>query len=205
MQYPDPNPHDHREPRLQDDDQLWTSCPIGSSWRTWDFLSIPKRRLAGDARERSDELQRLVRRADLRELHPEWVIAADDPLRTHTGDGSPMGRYPHCSHVHTELEIDGVRVHVDWVTRNSYGPGRSMTEAHIFVDGEREGHAFHGGCSLGFGSNSFPAVARVAPGRVLVIDDCGKNVVLFEERGRRYYRADAKVQRPRVRLCGLAI
>jgi hypothetical protein len=65
----------------------------------------------------------------------------------------------------------------------------------------REGHAFRGGCSLGFGGNIFPAVARVAPGKVLVIDDCGKNVVLFEEPGRRYYRADAAVQRPRVRLC----
>lgn len=205
MPYPDANPDVPRQPRLHRDDPFWMSCPIGSSWQTWDFLSIPTRRLTGDARKRSDELQELVRGADLRELQLEWVVAADDPLRTRTEDRRPMGRHPHSSHVHTELARDGVRIHIDWVTANNHGPGRSMTEAHIFVDGVREGYAFHGGCSLGFGGNSFPAVARLAPGTVLSVHDSVSNVVLFEDAGCRYSRAVAELERPRARLYELPV
>jgi hypothetical protein len=177
---------------------------MGSAWQTWDFLNIPERRFTGEASNRDDALRQLVRVADLGELRLDWAIAADDPIRTHTDNGRPLGKYPHSSHVHTETEIDGARIHIDWVTANRYGPGRSMTEAHIFVDGVRAGHAWNGGCSLGFGGNAFPAVALLQPGTALVVDGNSERLILYEAPGYRYYRADAEVQRPHAWLWEVA-
>jgi hypothetical protein len=191
---------DPLQPRLYTDDPYWASCPIASSWKTWDFLNIPERRLKDEALTRDDELRQLVCITDLGELRLHWSIAADDPIRTHVNDGTPMGKHPHSSHVHSEIQIDGVSIHIDWVTANRYGPGRSMTEAHIFVGGALAGHAWQGGCSLGFGGSRFPAVALVRAGRALVVDGNSEPLILYEAPGYRYLRADADVQRPRVWL-----
>lgn len=196
----DSTSRDSRQPQLHPDDPFFASCPIGSTWETWDFLNIPQRRFQGEARRRDDKVRRLICVADLGELRSDWAIAADDPIRTHTDTGRPLGRYPLSSHLHTEIEIDGARVHIDWVTAIGFGPGRSMTEAHIFVNDVLAGHAWRGGCSLGFGGNRFPAVARITASKALVVDGGSTGAVLYEDASRRYLRADADVQRPHVWL-----
>jgi hypothetical protein len=187
-------PNDRRRPQRHARDPFWQSCPLGSSWSEWDFLNVPRRAEDDQGVARNE---RLRGSRDLRELELAWEIAQDDPGRiVHETGGDPSGRHPYSSHVHAETTIDGIQVHVDWVTATRFGPGRSLTEVRIFVDGVVAGRAWRGGCSLGFGGDSFPAVARVGRDKALVVDGSSEPVIAYESDLARYHRQDAEVQRP---------
>lgn len=193
--------NDPRQPHQHHVDPFWTTCPLGSTWRTWDFMNVPARRLTGDALERHLELRRMKRVRDLGELRLDWEIAADDPGRLlRESGGDRAGHHVWSSHVHTETIIDGAKIHIDWVTVDGSGPGRSLTEVRIFVGGILAGQAFTGGCSLGFGGGDFPAVALVGVDRALVVDGDRAPVAASGDGPTRRLRADAEVQRPCVRI-----
>jgi hypothetical protein len=86
--------------------------------------------------------------------------------------GSPDWKYPdgYPRHHHAETSINNHVVHIDVVDVRKYGPGRSVREFRIFVDGERAGRGRNCGCSLGFGGGDLPAVARIDSDLVLTVD-----------------------------------
>jgi hypothetical protein len=72
-------------------------------------------------------------------------------------------------------------VHIDMVDVRKYGPGRSVREFRIFVDGELAGRAGECGCSLGFGGGDLPAVARIDSDAVMTVDSIvGKETPVVE-------------------------
>lgn len=79
----------------------------------------------------------------------------------------PPGYPPH---VHSSLDVDGQRVHIDYIWANMWGPGRSKSEIHIFVDDCLAGFGGHWGTSLGASSSISPTVALLDDRRALVFD-----------------------------------
>ena len=92
---------------------------------------------------------------------------------TSAESGQPDWKYSEGSprHLHAETVIDGARIHVDWVYARKHGPGRSITEIRIFVDGRLAGRGGQCGCALGFGKDDLPAVALLGGGKALTVDD----------------------------------
>jgi hypothetical protein len=106
----------------------------------------------------------------------DWELARDDAAfdpMTSTESGQPDWKYSEGSprHLHAETVIDGARIHVDWVYARKHGPGRSLTEIRIFVDGRLAGRGGQCGCALGFGKDDLPAVALLGGGKALTVDD----------------------------------
>lgn len=137
-------------------------CPIGTTWRDWDLLTLSRHTATGVAdhgRARGRRLAGLRHVADLTcaQLRADHMVA---------------GRR-HATHVHGDTEVDGLGVHVDWVWVRAWGPGRSLAEVRVFVDGTLAARAWRGGCSLGGGGTSFPAVAWVQPDLALVVTEPG--------------------------------
>ena len=85
---------------------------------------------------------------------------------------SPDG-YPR--HRHGETSINSHVVHIDVVDIRKDGPGRSIREVRIFVDGELAGRGGACGCSLGFGGADLPAVGRIGCDAVLTVDSVAHN------------------------------
>jgi hypothetical protein len=144
---------------------------MGSEWREWDLATEARFRVSDPkARAAIAEAQRAERGQQLRQIEVPWVVALDDasyqppPESSHFFDGSP-------SHVHTEFEVEGDRVHIDRLRANKYAPGRSFTEFRIFVNGELRGRGGSAGSSLeGHGNADLPAVALVGIDTVLTVD-----------------------------------
>jgi hypothetical protein len=106
----------------------------------------------------------------------DWELARDDAAfepMTSAESGQPDWKYSEGSprHLHAEAVIGAARVHVDWVHARKHGPGRSITEVRIFVDGRLVGRGGQCGCSLGFGKKDLPAVALLGGGKALTVDD----------------------------------
>jgi hypothetical protein len=201
----DPRPRDPRRPLRHRVDPYAATCPLDSEWRDWDFLNVPNRRLTGAAIERHHVLRKLNGVRDLGELELAWEIAFDDPGRLiHEAGGDSTGNHPWSSHIHAETTIDDSRLHIDWITASRFGPGRSMTEVRIFLDGALVGQGFSGGCSLGFGGSDLPAVAMVGRDKAVVVDGSAQPLVAYEDALSRYFRCDAAVQRPCVWLWEVA-
>jgi hypothetical protein len=103
--------------------------------------------------------------------------------RTSEESGSPEWKYRdgYPRHHHAETPINGHLIHIDVVNVLKYGPGRSVREFRIFVDGELAGRGGDCGCSLGFGGGDLPAVARIDSDVVLTVDaDSGKEPPVVE-------------------------
>ena len=79
-----------------------------------------------------------------------------------------MTRLPE-GHIHAETTIGERQVHIDLVKIIRGGPGRSVTEVRIFVDGELAGRGGSCGCSLGGGGDDLPAVALISQSSVLSV------------------------------------
>jgi hypothetical protein len=75
--------------------------------------------------------------------------------------------------MHAQTMLDGHRVHIDVLSATKYGPGRSYQECRIFVDGRLAGRGGDCGCSLGFGTSDFPAVAAVGMDAAMTFDSIG--------------------------------
>jgi hypothetical protein len=198
MQHPnDPRPHDPRRPIRHRVDPFWETCPLERDWPTWDLFNVSRRTPQGAALVRHRAAQRLRGVRDLGELVLNWDVAQDDPGRlVHERGGDPSGRHPFSSHIHTEVTIDRHRIHMDVITTGGFGPGRSLTEARVFVDGVVAGQAWEGGCSLGAGGNSFPAIARIGRRTALVVDIDREPRVALDTVSTYRLRTDALVQRP---------
>jgi hypothetical protein len=106
----------------------------------------------------------------------DWELASDDAAfapMTGAESGQPDWKFLAGSprHLHAETDIDGARIHVDGVCARKHGPGRSITEIRIFVDGCLAGRGGKCGCALGFGKGELPAVALLGGGKALTVDD----------------------------------
>jgi len=153
------------------------SCPLDRSWRRWDMFNTPK------YWEVPEDTQRIIDAAGAAEpvrhlglVVLAWELAPDDasldPMTTQES-GQPDWKYSKGSprHLHAETVIDGAHVHVDWTYARKHGPGRSMTDIRIFVDGSLAGRGGQCGCALGFGKGDLPAVALLGGGKALTVDD----------------------------------
>ena len=137
------------------------SCPLGDAWTRWDMfgpVANDFRLVPPEGRVRCDDARGCVPRRHRGRLKMRWSAAT--PL-TH-------GERP--DHMHADVTVDGLVVHIDCVHRNLGGPGRAVQEVRIFVDGVLEGRGGSAGCSLGFGGDDLPAVARVGSGQAVTVD-----------------------------------
>jgi len=153
------------------------ACPLGRQWRRWDMFNSPRYHAVPDgARPAVDAAAHSKPVRHLGLLPLSWETAEDDaafvPMTT-AESGEPEWRWEKGSprHLHAEADLDGRRVHVDWTHAHKHGPGRTITEIRIFVDGRLEGRGGRCGCSLGVGGNDLPAVALIGSGRALSVDD----------------------------------
>jgi hypothetical protein len=153
------------------------SCPLDRSWRRWDMFDAPKYWDVPDGMQPSIDAARAAEPArHLGLVALAWELARDDasfePM-TSAESGQPDWKYEKGSprHLHAETAIDGARIHVDWAYARKHGPGRSITEIRIFVNGQLAGRGGRCGCSLGFGKGDLPAVALLGRGRALTVDD----------------------------------
>lgn len=94
------------------------------------------------------------------------------PLKWESADSKPrpavMTRLRE-GHIHAETTIAMRLVHIDLVEITRGGPGRSITEMRIFVDGQLAGRGGSCGCSLGGGGNDLPAVAVISESTILSV------------------------------------
>ena len=144
-------------------------CPLGTAWRDkWD-AHIASRWTPGspdDVRVQQARKARVGRK--LKTIKPRWRIAPDDaryqPPKQGSGyyQGSP-------SHRHTDFKVDDTVIHVDCVSANKGGPGRSFKDIRIFVNGVQAGRGSSCGCSLGGGGSEGPAVALVGSDKLLFV------------------------------------
>ena len=159
------------------DPALLQHCPL-EHWRLWDMFAKPENdfRFVPDDRAQVCRDARLVRPIlHLGQVALEWEVAADDARHvpmTPAESGSPDWKYQSGSpsHLHAETTIDGHLVHIDRVCASKSGPGRSVLEFRVFVEGKLAGRGGRCGCSLGFGGSDLPAVAQVGGSRVLTVD-----------------------------------
>ncbi len=167
-------------PPLVAPDRLRIGCPLGDTWRAWDFLNLPRRELPAKA---SHFNRRLAVGPATDTLDVVWERGPHDALYrppTPEEEDGMEGRFKHGSpsHTHTAFEVDGRRVHLDRVGGTRYGPGRSWTEIVAFVDGACVAHGWQGGCSLGFGgSRNWPLTVSVSPTASLVVTGEGQVTV----------------------------
>jgi len=154
-----------------------TSCPLDSSWRLWDMFNTQKYwEVPGDAQRIIEAASAATPSSHLGLVALDWEMARDDAAfvpMTGAESGQPDWKFSEGSprHVHAEALIDGACIHVDWVYARKHGPGRSITEIRIFVDGRLAGRGGRCGCALGFGRGDLPAVALLGGGRALTVDD----------------------------------
>lgn len=193
----DPRPHDPRRPMRHCVDPFWEACPLERNWHTWHLFNVSDRWPQGAALARREAGLQLRGLRDLGEVILDWEIARDDPGRlAHERGGDQSINRLLSSHVHTETAIGGHEVHIDVITTGGFGPGRSLMEVHVFVDGLRESHAWEGGCALGIGGRTLPAVARIGSRNALVVDVDQEPRVALDTVTTYRLRADALVQRP---------
>jgi hypothetical protein len=152
-------------------------CPLDLEWRRWDMFNSPRyHTVPDDARPVVEAARRAEPLRHLGLVPLSWETAEDDssylPMTT-AESGEPEWRWEKGSpgHLHAEADVDGRRVHVDWTHAHKHGPGRTITEIRIFVDGRLAGRGGSCGCSLGVGGNDLPAVALISSGRALSVDD----------------------------------
>jgi hypothetical protein len=153
------------------------ACPLGREWRRWDMFNSPRyHAVPDDARPAVDAAKKTKPIRHIGLLALSWETAEDDASHvpmTSAESGEPEWRWETGSprHRHAEADVDGRRVHVDWTHAHKHGPGRTITEIRIFVDGRLAGRGGRCGCSLGVGGDDLPAVALIGSGRALSVDD----------------------------------
>jgi hypothetical protein len=132
-------------------------CPLGGQWRTWDLHQHDFRHVSARIRRRCEAARALIPDRHVGRVKLTWVVAS---RQTRRGD----------KHCHAETTIEGRHVHVDYVKRTMGGPGRSLEECRIFVDGRLEGRGGTGGSAVGFGGSDLPALAKINESMVLTVD-----------------------------------
>jgi hypothetical protein len=140
-------------------------CPLGSCWRDWDMFGTLDKYFRFVSDEQKAQCQEARVRAPSRHLGRiglEWEATWIEP-----GVGNRKGTFD--GHVHAEATIETRLVHIDIVRLTKWGPGRSILEVRIFVDGELAGRGGSAGCSLGFGGSDLPAVAILSGSTVLSV------------------------------------
>jgi acyl-CoA-binding protein len=146
-------------------------CPLDSNWRDWDLFGPNQYfKLPPELEAISKAAQAVKRGAEIQTVEAEWESAADDvrfvpaPKGTSFAKGSP-------THQHTEFGLDGHLIHIDRVGATRGGPGRSIVEYRIYLDGQFAGHGGRGGTSLGGGGDSLPAVALLGQDKILTVSE----------------------------------
>lgn len=139
-------------------------CPLKEDWDKWDMFN-PKTRF--NVLKTQEEIDihtraRAAKRGELLETIPlSWEVAADDlSLLPENASEPPI-------HRHTEVEIAGERVHLDYIRRTKSGPGRTFNEIRIFINGQFAGRGGGGSTSLGGGGSDMPAVALIGEDKLL--------------------------------------
>lgn len=152
-------------------------CPLRPEWRRWDMFNAPRYQVVPeDAQPAVDAARRAEPVRHLGLVPLAWEIADDDaayaPMTT-AESGEPEWRWDKGSprHLHAETELDGRRVHIDWTHARKHGPGRTITEIRLYVDGRLAGRGGRCGSSLGAGGSDLPAVALIGDGKAVSVDD----------------------------------
>lgn len=140
-------------------------CPLGDSWFEWDMFVTAATRLRfvpEGQKERCASARRTIPSVNRGRVKLEWEnphVAGIAPTRSSISD----------RHMHAEVTIGARLVHIDVVRLVKGGPGRSIVEVRVFVDGELAGRGGSVGCSLGGGGSDLPAVAAVSDSTVLTV------------------------------------
>lgn len=160
-------------------DHSGEGCPLGDTWRSWDFLTLTRRELPNRADE--DRFNRYGAMGPrVGPIAVTWERGPHDAsVQPPTADegGGVSWRFAKGSpaHAHCEFAIDGHRVHLDRVSGTKYGPGRSWTEFVVFVDGTCVGHAWQGGCALGGGGRrNWPLTVAITRDAGILVSEAGE-------------------------------
>jgi hypothetical protein len=145
--------------------EIIRACPLPAQWIKWDMLSRDEKNYRFVSEEQHARCEQARRTRPLRRL-------GRVPLKWESADGKArpavMTRLRE-GHIHAETTIATRLVHIDLVEITRGGPGRSITEVRIFVDGQLAGRGGSCGCSLGGGGNDLPAVAVISGSTVLSV------------------------------------
>jgi hypothetical protein len=158
--------------------QVVRACPLGRAWRAMDMFGAATtdfRWTAADERERCARARAAVPIRSLGLVEVSWEVASDNvrhlPTTTAVESRAPRWKYPAGSpHHHTEVLVEADVVHIDLLDIRKSGPGRSIREVRVFVNGQLYGRGGQCGCSLGFGGGDLPAVALIGSERALTVD-----------------------------------
>ena len=138
-------------------------------WLTWGLMDCPNGRLSPDllARMEVDRAKAAALPLAASGVAIKWSY--DSTLRRRsTGAGvrlrSTWRRVAH-------FTVKDQRIYLEAFSGMGSGPGFGFRDVRIYVDEVLVGRAWRGGCSLGFGGNSGPAVA-------LLRDNCAVRVTL---------------------------
>lgn len=131
-------------------------------WLTWGLMDVPKGRLSPDVHVRMD--------ADRTRAAALPVAAARLPVRW-SNDSTLRKRSARAgSRLHstwrrvTSFTVIDQRISMEAFGGMGGGPGFAFKDVRIYVDDVLVGRGWRGGCSLGFGGSSGPAVALLRNG-----------------------------------------
>jgi hypothetical protein len=137
-------------------------CPMGSGWRArWRAYTLDLSR-SPEAREARSRLSDAGGGVLLARVPIEWVPAR---VIGPAGERMPLSVE---RQEHATFEVEGHAVHLDRIKGTGSGPGFSLKAIIIHVDGVFSGSGWVFGM-LGGGGNSFPAVALIGNGLVVVV------------------------------------
>jgi hypothetical protein len=138
-------------------------------WLTWGVMDCPKGRISSDllARMELDRTRAAVLPLAASGIAIKWSY--DSNLRrSSTAAGVRLrSTWRRVS----SFIVNDQRVYLEAFSGIGVGPGFGFRDVRIYVDDLLVGRAWRGGCSLGFGGSSGPAVA-------LLRDDCAVRVTI---------------------------
>jgi hypothetical protein len=155
-------------------------CPLGHQWIDWDVDTEKRFRLSGaEERRLATEARESRRGKQIRRIHAEWQVAADDVTLAAPPDdidfarGSPR-------HLHAQFEVETNLVHVDYVAAEFASPVRRYVEIRIFVRGLLAGR---GGASTSYRgsgeSADLPALALIGSELLLGVWE-DRSIILWD-------------------------
>lgn len=149
-------------------------------WLTWGVMDVPGGRLPPDVvarmdadRERAEALPLAVSR-----LPVGWSYDSSLRRRSTAAGVRLRSTWRRVS----DIVIDGQRIDLEAFGGFGGGPGFGFREVRLYVDDVIAGRAWSGGCSLGFGGRSRPAVALLRNGwAVRVAVPCAPSERVWED------------------------
>lgn len=131
-------------------------------WLTWGLMDIPKGRLSPDVHARMDADRTRAASLPLAAARLPIGWSYDSTLRQRSTRAGV--RLRSTWRRVTGFTINDQRVYLEAFGGIGSGPGFGFKDVRIYLDDVAVGRAWKGGCSLGFGGSSSPAVALLRNG-----------------------------------------